>query len=199
MLWFAKTFPKIIVKYCCQCGAQVELRVPEGDNLPRYVCSACETVHYQNPKIVAGCVVTWGGRILLCRRAIEPRLGLWTVPAGFMERNETTAEAAARETLEEAHAQLRDLSLYGLFNLPHIDQVYIMFRGEMRDGRFSAGPESLEAALFMEEDIPWETLAFPVVCETLRLFFKDRRAGKFKVHTGDIIRWPDRQFEINID
>lgn len=175
------------------------LRIPPGDNLPRHVCDTCHAIHYQNPKIVAGCVATWGEEILLCRRAIEPRYGLWTLPAGFMENRETTVEAAARETLEEACAQLRSLSLYGLFNLPHIDQVYIMFRGELREREVRAGAESLEALLFSEADIPWEELAFPVVSETLRLFFEDRRAGEFRVHTGDIVRGPDRALTIKID
>lgn len=175
------------------------LRVPPGDNLPRHVCDTCQAIHYQNPKIVAGCVATWGEQILLCRRAIEPRYGLWTLPAGFMENHETTAEAAARETLEEACARLRSLSLYGLFNLPHINQVYIMFRGELREREVGAGAESLEALLFSEADIPWEEVAFPVVSETLRLFFEDRRTGEFRVHTGDIARGPDRTLTIKID
>ena len=187
----------IDVKYCSQCGAAVALRIPPGDNVPRYVCDDCGHVHYQNPKIVAGCIVEWGGKVLLCRRAIEPRRGLWTLPAGFMENGETTQQAAARETMEEACAQAINLSLYGVFNLPHISQVYIMFRGSLRDGQFSAGLESLEAALFVEEDIPWAELAFPVVRETLRLFCRDRRAGEFKVHTGDIVRRPDRSIEIS--
>jgi ADP-ribose pyrophosphatase YjhB (NUDIX family) len=189
----------IDVKYCCQCGAPVALRIPPGDNLPRYVCDDCGNIHYQNPKIVAGCIAEWQGEILLCRRAIEPRLGLWTLPAGFMENGETTQHAAARETLEEARAEVVDLKLYGLFNLPHISQVYIMFRGCLRDGQFSAGVESLEAALFKEEAIPWEELAFPVVRETLRLFCRDRRAGAFPMHTGDIIRGLDRTLETRMD
>jgi ADP-ribose pyrophosphatase YjhB (NUDIX family) len=187
------------VKYCSQCGAKVALRIPPGDNLPRHVCEACETIHYQNPKIVAGCIAEWEGRILLCRRAIEPRYGLWTLPAGFMENNETTAEAAARETLEEARAVVNNLALYGLFNLPHIDQVYIMFRGVLREARVEAGLESLEAALFPEEKIPWQALAFPVVRESLKLFCQDRRAGEFRVHMGDIIRRADRTLEISVD
>jgi ADP-ribose pyrophosphatase YjhB (NUDIX family) len=187
------------VKYCCHCGAEVALRIPPGDNLARYVCDACDAVHYLNPKIVAGCVATWGEEVLLCRRAIEPRLGLWTLPAGFMESKETTAEAAARETFEEACAQVTELALYGVFNLPHIDQVYIMFRGALRSREIGAGAESLEAALFAEERVPWEALAFPVVRETLRLFFQDRRTGEFRVHTGDIVRGPDHTLKIDID
>jgi ADP-ribose pyrophosphatase YjhB (NUDIX family) len=177
----------------------VSLRIPAGDTLPRHVCDACATIHYQNPKIVAGCIAEWHGSILLCRRAIEPRYGLWTLPAGFMENEETTAQAAARETLEEACAVVTGLTLYGIFNLPHISQVYIMFRGHLREGQVAAGLESLEAALFEEDEIPWGTLAFPVVRETLRLYYQDRRASEFRVHMGDIVRKPDRTLEIVID
>ncbi len=187
------------MKYCSQCGATVSLRIPPGDTLPRYVCDTCTVIHYQNPKIVAGCVAEWEGKVLLCRRAIEPRYGLWTLPAGFMENHETTAEAAARETLEEARAEVVDLALYGLFNLPHISQVYIMFRGGLREARVGAGLESLEAALFAEDEIPWQSLAFPVVHETLRLYYRDRIAGGFRVHTGDIVRRPDRTLCVTID
>jgi ADP-ribose pyrophosphatase YjhB (NUDIX family) len=186
------------VKYCSQCGAPVALRIPSGDNIPRHICDACETIHYQNPKIVAGCIAEWEGQILLCRRAIQPRYGLWTLPAGFMENNETTAQAAARETLEEARAKVNSLALYGLFNLPHINQVYIMFRGKLAEARAEAGLESLEAALFPEEKIPWQELAFPVVRESLRLFYQDRRTGAYRVHMGDIIRRSDRALEITV-
>ncbi len=187
----------IDVKYCCQCGARVALRIPPGDNLPRYVCDVCGSIHYQNPKIVAGCVAVWQERILLCRRAIEPRYGLWTLPAGFMENGETTHQAAARETLEEACAQVINLTLYGLFNLPHINQVYIMFRGELSTPGVSAGPGSLEVALFTEEELPWRALAFPVVRETLRLFCQDRRTDRYPVRVGDILLGPDRSIQIS--
>jgi len=174
------------VKYCSQCAHPVSLRIPPGDALPRYVCDHCQTIHYQNPKIVAGCIPEWEDRILLCRRAIEPRYGLWTVPAGFMENGETVADAAARETLEEARAQVRDCSLYALFNLPHISQVYVLFRARLPRPEFGPGTESLEVDLFTEARIPWDRLAFPVIRETLRRYFADRRNGTFPVHTGDI-------------
>lgn len=176
------------MKYCSACGAVVSLIVPAGDNRPRFVCSQCNEIHYQNPKIVAGCVVSAGGRVLLCRRAIEPRYGLWTVPAGFMENGETTEQAAARETFEEAQAQVDVEALYAVFNLPHIDQVYMMFRGRLRGDTYAAGAESLDVALFEETEIPWDTLAFPVVKETLRLYFEDRVRGEFPVRTGTIER-----------
>lgn len=177
----------------------VSLRVPPGDNLPRYGCDACGAIHYQNPKIVAGCIVVSDDLILLCRRAIEPRYGLWTMPAGFMENHETVAQAAARETLEEACAEVVGVSLYALFSLPHINQVYVMFRGELRERRFAPGVESLETALFAESQIPWDALAFPVVRESLRLYYEDRRAGTFLVRTGTIARGADRELEISID
>ena len=184
------------MKYCSACGAAVRLRIPPGDNRERHVCDACGTIHYLNPKVVTGCVATWEDRVLLCRRAIEPRYGLWTLPAGFMENRESSVEGAAREALEEANAVIDGLTLYGIYNLIHISQVYIMFRGTVRDGRASAGEESLEVALFEERDIPWGELAFTVVEETLRRFFEERRAGRFSVHGADIVRLPDGSVDI---
>lgn len=184
------------MNFCSQCGGPISLRVPEGDNLPRYVCDRCGAIHYQNPKIVAGCVPEWEGRILLCKRAIEPRYGLWTLPAGFMENGETTAQAAAREAQEEANTVVSDLVLYGVFNLPQINQVYMMFRGRLREPQFSAGAESLEVDLFEEHAIPWDMLAFPVIREILEIFFDERRTGDYGVHMGDITRGPDRQVRI---
>ncbi|MBE2293626.1 MAG: NUDIX hydrolase [Phycisphaerales bacterium] len=185
------------MKFCSQCGAAVTLRVPAGDHLPRYVCDSCETIHYQNPKIVAGCIPEWGDRILLCRRAIEPRYGLWTLPAGFMENSESAVAAAARETLEEANAVVENLSLYGLYSLLHVSQVYLMFRGQLKDGVASPGEESLEVDLFSEEQIPWEQLAFTVVHETLRQYFAERQSGTFRLHVGDIVRENDNHFRIH--
>lgn len=176
------------MKYCSACGAQVSRRVPEGDNLPRYVCDECSRIHYQNPRIIAGCVAQWEDRVLLCRRAIEPRHGRWTLPAGFMENGETADAAAVRETLEEARARVELEHLYTLFSLPHINQVYLLYRGRLLDLEFAPGPESLEVELFREQDIPWDELAFPTITETLRLFFADRRRGRFEVHTGTISR-----------
>lgn len=176
------------MKFCNQCGAAVVLRIPAGDTRPRFVCAACETIHYENPKIVAGCIPEWQDKVLLCRRAIEPRHGLWTLPAGFMENDETTIEAAARETLEEAQARVQISGLYALFNLPHINQVYVMFRARLLDLNFGPGSESLEVALFDEEEIPWDELAFAVVRETLRLYYADRGRGAFGQYLGDIVR-----------
>ena len=184
------------MNFCSQCGAPVTLRIPAGDSLPRYVCTACNAIHYQNPKIVAGCIPEWQGRVLLCRRAIEPRYGLWTLPAGFMENGETTPAAAAREALEEANAVVNDLVLYGVFNLPQINQVYMLFRGSLFEGRASVGAETLEVRLFTEAEIPWAELAFPVIGETLELYFEDRRRGDYPVRMGDILRGPDQRIEV---
>jgi len=166
----------------------VHVQVPDGDNRPRFVCASCRVIHYQNPKMVVGCIPEWEDRILLCRRAIEPRRGLWTLPAGFMENGETAQAGAARETLEEANARVQVDSLYTVFNLPHIDQVYLLFRGRLLDLDFGPGEESLEVELFRERDVPWDRLAFQVVHETLQLYFTDRANGGYRTHTGDIVR-----------
>lgn len=176
------------MNFCSHCGHPVDQRIPEGDNRLRHVCPQCDTIHYQNPKVVAGCIVQHQGKILLARRAIEPRLGLWTVPAGFMENGESTEAAAARETLEETLAHVEIEGLYSLFSLPHISQVYMLFRAHMPEARFGATSESLEVALFEEHEIPWDEMAFPVVRETLKRYFQDRKTGHFPLQTGTIER-----------
>ncbi|MBI5429366.1 MAG: NUDIX hydrolase [Nitrosomonadales bacterium] len=174
------------MKYCSHCGSPVELRLPPDDNRHRHVCTACGEIHYENPKLIVGAVPVWQDKILLCRRAIEPRHGLWTLPAGFMENGETTAEAAARETLEEANARVAVGELYTLYNLPHINQVHLLFRAELLDLDFSPGAESLEVRLFAEDEIPWDTLAFRPVRFTLQHYFADRKLGEFRFRTGDL-------------
>lgn len=178
------------MNFCSNCAAPVSLKVPVGDTLPRYVCDACNTIHYQNPRMVVGCIPEWEDRILLCRRAIEPRYGLWTVPAGFMENGETTLQGAARETLEEANARVDVVQLYALYNIPHINQVYMLFRARLLDTDFSAGAETLETQLFVEDEIPWEQLAFATVRNTLTHYFADRKKGEYKFHMGTIERQP---------
>jgi ADP-ribose pyrophosphatase YjhB (NUDIX family) len=150
------------------------------------VCPSCQTIHYENPKIVAGCIPEWKDKILLCRRAIEPRLGLWTFPAGFMELGESTEEAAARETFEEANAKVAIHSLYGIFSLPHVSQVYVVYRAALQDLEFGPGEESLEVQLMSLESIPWENLAFPVIRETLRRYVEDVRKTQVQVHFGTV-------------
>ena len=176
----------VTMKYCSNCGAPVTRKVPPGDTLPRYVCDGCNTIHYQNPRIIVGCIPEWENQILLCRRAIEPRYGLWTVPAGFMENGETTFQGAARETLEEANARVEVGPLYAMYNIPHINQVYVLFRARMLDLDFSAGAETLEARLFDEADIPWDQLAFATVRNTLNHYYSDRRNGEYRFHMGTI-------------
>jgi ADP-ribose pyrophosphatase YjhB (NUDIX family) len=177
------------VKFCSACGSsQLERRVPDGDTLPRDVCANCATIHYQNPKVVVGCLPEWENGVLLCRRAIEPRYGLWTLPAGFLENSETLANGALRETLEEAHARVAIRELYAVISLPQINQVYMMFRARLLDLAFGPGTESLEVRLFDESEIPWESLAFRTIARTLRNYFLDRRLGAFRLHVSAIER-----------
>ena len=174
------------MKFCSDCGAPVRLRVPPGDTLPRHVCDNCGTIHYQNPRMVVGCIPEWEDRILLCRRGIEPRHGLWTVPAGYMENGETTFQGAIRETLEEATARVEIGPLYALYNIPHINQVYILFRARLLDADVRPGAETLEVALLKESEIPWDRIAFASVRNTLTHYYNDRRNGEFKFHMGTI-------------
>ena len=171
------------MKFCSQCGHSVSQHIPQGDSRLRYVCDHCQTIHYQNPNIVAGCLPTWGTQVLLCRRAIEPRKGFWTLPAGFMENGETVEHAARRETLEEACAAVENLNIYTLIDVPHINQVHIFYRAELQSLDFSAGEESLEVRLFEEADIPWSELAFRTVSRTLECFFADRPGNTYPVRS----------------
>ena len=186
--YFGSTPEYPTMKFCSHCGAPVSLKVPTGDNRPRYVCEHCGTIHYQNPRMVVGCLPEWDDRVLLCRRAIEPKYGFWTLPAGFMENGETTAEGAARETLEEAGARVEIIDLYSMINVPDINQVYILYRARLLDLDFHPGEESLEAALFREEDIPWRDIAFRTVHKTLEHYYEDRRQGLFRLHVADLYR-----------
>lgn len=184
------------MKFCSYCAQPIVERIPEGDTRPRYVCEHCQIIHYQNPRIVAGCLVTQERHVLLCRRAIEPRHGFWTLPAGFMENGETTEQAALRETWEEARARVLQQQLYMLFNLPHINQVYMFFLGQLADMDFAAGEESLEVRLFSEAEIPWDQLAFPVIGKTLRQYFQDYPTQHFPVRMSDIT-WPRKPGNLN--
>ena len=186
-----------VMNYCSSCGERVSLLIPEGDNRHRYVCGSCHTIHYENPKIVTGCIPQWRDRILLCKRAIEPRYGLWTLPAGFMENEETNLQGAARETAEEANAEVENMQLFSVFSIAHINQVYTMYRGDLVDGQASAGEESLDVALLKENEIPWQDIAFQVIHETLKLYYQDRKQGGFKTHYGDIIKQEDNSYIVN--
>lgn len=174
------------MKFCSVCGQPVTSKVPEGDHLPRFVCTSCGTIHYENPRIIAGCVIETEGKILLCKRAIEPRHGFWTTPAGFMENGESVQDAAAREALEEALAHVKIGSLLAVVNVLRAHQVHIMFRATLLEPSFGIGPESLESRLYAEEEIPWSELAFLSVEFALRRYLQDRRLGREQVHFRDI-------------
>ncbi len=176
------------MKYCSECGATVELRIPDDDSRMRYVCTECSTIHYQNPRMVIGSIPEWEGKILLCRRAIEPRYGYWTLPGGFMENGESTTQAAIRETLEEANARIAIGDLYSMYSLPYINQVHMFFRAKLLDINFSAGQESLDVELFDESEIPWNELAFRPVRYSLEHYFAERKSGAYSFHIGELSR-----------
>lgn len=174
------------MNYCSNCGAPVQRCVPPGNDRPRYICDSCRIVHYENPSMVVGCIPEWKDRILLCRRAIKPRHGFWTLPAGFLEKGETLAEAAERETREEAGARIEILAPFALFDLPHVSQVHLIFRARLLAPDFTKGRESLEVRLFSEKEIPWDEIAFSSSRESLRFYFSDRPEGIFPLHTGQL-------------
>jgi ADP-ribose pyrophosphatase YjhB (NUDIX family) len=174
------------MKFCPNCAAPIATRVPPGDSLPRDVCDACGSVHYQNPKLVVGCVPEWDGRILLCRRAIEPRYGYWTLPAGFMENGETASQGALRETLEEAGARAEIIAAFSMISVPYVNQVHLFYRARLLDLEFRSGEESLEVALFEERRLPWKDIAFRTVGVTLKHWFADRARDSFGFHAEDL-------------
>jgi ADP-ribose pyrophosphatase YjhB (NUDIX family) len=175
------------MKFCSTCGSdRLQLRIPEGDTLPRVICAACGTIHYQNPKVVVGCLAEWEGKVLLCKRAIDPRSGFWTLPAGFLENGESVPAGAMRETLEEANARVEIVDLYSMISLPYISQVYVLFRARLLDADFSPGSESLDVRLFSEAEIPWNALAFRTIQRTLQHYYQDRKAGRFSLHVSTI-------------
>ena len=176
------------IQHCKLCGAAVVYRLPDdGDVKERAVCPVCNTIHYENPLNVVGTVPHWGDQVLLCKRNIEPRYGKWTLPAGFMEMGETTAEGAARETDEEAGAEFEMQGLFSLVNVVHVGQVHLFYRARLLSDQFKPGIETIEARLFTEEEIPWDELAFRTVKETLKRYFADRRSGHYGIHTVDIV------------
>jgi ADP-ribose pyrophosphatase YjhB (NUDIX family) len=171
------------VNYCSQCGNPVIEKIPAGDNRERFVCLGCGIVHYSNPNIITGCLVTHDDSVLLCQRSISPQKGLWTLPAGFMENNETVAEGAIRETLEETRANVSIEGIYSLYDIPHISQLYIFHRAELVSHSFEPGEETSDVRLFRESEIPWDELAFSIIGDTLRHYFSDRHSKKFPVRT----------------
>jgi len=175
-----------MIHFCTQCSHPVSQRIPPGDSLPRAICDHCGFIHYENPRLVVGCVATWEERILLCRRAIEPRHGFWTLPAGFMENGESTLQAAARETAEEACAHLAEPVPFAMVSVPHIHQVHLFYRAQLVAGQHGAGEESLETRLFSAGEIPWNDLAFRSVSYCLQRFLEDRASGQFGFHSTDL-------------
>jgi ADP-ribose pyrophosphatase YjhB (NUDIX family) len=180
-------FQRGSIRHCKQCGTAVVYRLPDdGDTRERAICPACHTVHYENPLNVVGTIPFWNDQVLLCKRNIEPRWGKWTLPAGFMELDETVAQGAARETHEEAGAEIEMLDLFAIMNVVRVGQVHFFYRAKLTSTRFDPGHETLEARLFAEHEIPWDEIAFRTVRETLRCFFADRARGRFELHQIDI-------------
>jgi ADP-ribose pyrophosphatase YjhB (NUDIX family) len=176
------------MNFCSNCGQPVTYLIPPGDDRFRFYCESCGVVHYQNPRLVVGCIPETENKILLCRRAIEPCHGKWTLPAGYLENGETVAAGAKRETFEEAQARVEILAPYALYNICHVNQIYLMFRARLQDNNFQAGRESLEVKLFSEKDIPWEEIAFPVISATLLQYYDDCRTGRFPFYTANIAK-----------
>lgn len=176
------------IKHCRNCGTAVTYRLPDdGDTRERAVCPACSTIHYENPLNVVGTVPHWGDKVLLCKRNIEPRKGKWTLPAGFLELNETTSQGAARETDEEAGAQIELEGLYTVISVPRVGQVHMFYRARLLSDQFNPGAETMETRLYAEHEIPWDEIAFRTVKETLERYFADRRAGAYTVHELDLV------------
>ena len=185
------------MKYCSECGSDnLVHKLPKGDTKERIVCGNCGHIFYHNPKIVTGCILEWQQQILLCKRAIEPRVNFWTVPAGFLENGESVIEAAAREAEEEACAGSEDLVMHSFYNIRHVNQVYILYRGTLKDGRYGVGQESNDAMLCTEAEIPWNKIAFPIIEEALRLYFEDRGCQTYSYHEGDIYRGSNGQIQV---
>jgi ADP-ribose pyrophosphatase YjhB (NUDIX family) len=175
------------MKFCANCGAPVAKRVPPGDTLPRWVCDQCGEIHYKNPLMVVGSIPEYQGKILLCRRAIEPRYGYWTLPAGFLENDETVGQGAARETLEEAGAKVELGAAFSLISVPRVNQVHVFYCARVLELDFKPGAETLEVALWEEERIPWQEIAFRTVGLTLQRWLADRARGNFGFHAEDLV------------
>jgi ADP-ribose pyrophosphatase YjhB (NUDIX family) len=176
------------MKFCSTCGAPVERRIPVGEDRERFVCTTCGAIHYENPRMVVGCIIEEHGQLLLCKRAIEPRYGYWTLPAGFLELGESTVQGAVRETFEEAGARVQVIAPYAHFDIPHIGQAYIFYRARMITPEFAAGSESLEVKFVKPSEIPWESLAFAAVRYALELYVQDAANAKYRTHHGVVVR-----------
>lgn len=180
------------MNYCSNCGSTVTLKIPVDDTRERHVCSGCKTIHYENPRNVVGTIPVWQDKVLLCKRAIQPRLGYWTLPAGFLEVGESTETGAKRETQEEAGAIVEIGPLFSLLNVTHVEQVHLFYLANLVEPKYQAGVESLEVELFAEKDIPWNDFAFPTIRKTLEWYFQDKNSGrlneveKIATHLDDV-------------
>ena len=174
------------MNYCSQCGGKVLFTVPADDDRPRHVCPSCGMIHYLNPKLVVGCIPVWKDRILMCRRDIEPRKGYWTLPAGFLENGETAAEGARRETFEETGARVTNLTPYLMVDIPHINQIYLLFRSRLQRPDFHPTVESSEVRLMAPSEIPWEAIAFKVIAKALGHYLQDLSTNCFAFRTDKI-------------
>lgn len=181
------------INFCSQCGSTMTRKIPVDDDHVRAVCTACGHVHYENPKMVVGTIPVWEDRILLCRRNIEPRRDKWTLPAGYLENQESVQDGAVRETLEETRARVELAGPYRLFNILFVDQIYFMFRARLLTLDFGPTSESTEVCLFRESEIPWDEIAFEVIQMTLVDYFEDRKAGEYRFHVKDLVYRPQRR------
>jgi ADP-ribose/FAD diphosphatase len=184
------------MKFCSACGAEVITQIPAGEDRERFVCPKCGTIHYQNPRMVVGCIIEEQGKILLCKRAIQPRYGYWTVPAGFLELGESTVQGAIRETFEEANARVQVIAPYAHFDIPYIGQAYIFYRARLLGPEMGAGSESLEVKLVTPEEIPWDQLAFQVVKVALEFYVEDAPRNVFRMHHGMITRDAEGKYSL---
>jgi ADP-ribose pyrophosphatase YjhB (NUDIX family) len=177
------------MKFCSDCGAPVSIRIPDGDTLPRHVCTQCQRVHYSNPRVLVSCLATWGQQALWMKRAHPPAVGKWSVPGGFMEQGETLQQAAARELFEETGVMLEPsrLTLYGIGSIVEINQVYVSFRAELTSSTFGGSPEALDIALFDADSLPWDQLAFPAIIPAVRNFYRELQAGEFGIYLGEYV------------
>jgi len=184
---------KMTINFCSLCGSTMTRKIPVDDDHVRDVCPACGHVHYENPKMVVGTIPVWEDQILLCRRNIEPRRDKWTLPAGYLENQESVQDGAARETLEETRAEVSIVGPYRLFNILFVDQIYFMFRAKLLTLDFGPTGESTEVRLFRESEIPWDEIAFEVIRMTLVDYFEDRKTGAYDFYVKDLVYQPGRK------
>ena len=175
------------MKFCSNCGHTVLFKAVPGDNLPRFVCDNCDTIHYQNPKVVTGALPIWEDKVLLCKRGISPRKGYWNVPGGYLENAEAVEDGAIREVFEETGSRISIIGLHTLYSIPKINQVYMHFLADLKDLDFHPTEESLEVELFAEQDIPWKEIAFTSSSYTLKKFFEDRQKGERQLHISRFV------------